>query len=288
MKSILDTIGNTPIIRLEYIEELYNLKAHLYAKLECFNPFGSIKDRVALKIITDAENQGLINNRAIIESSSGNLGTALAAIANIKEYKCIIVTPDNICETRKNLIKGYNAELILTDSKYGMSGATEKAQSISTKINGFYCNQFNNSSSVLAHYTTTAPEIFEDMNGNIDAIVCGIGSGGTITGIGKYFNEISPQTKIYGVLPDTFPHNIYGIGAGFKPSILNYDYVYDILYSSGNEANDMCKCLLKHMSISIGPSSGAVLSKAIKLAQSNEFDQKNIVMLFADSGEHYI
>ena len=288
MKSILDTIGNTPIIRLEYIEKLYKLKAYLYAKLECFNPFDSIKDRVALKIITDAENQGLRNNIAIIESSSGNLGTALAAIANIKGYKCIIVTPDNISETRKKLIKGYNAELILTDSKYGMSGATEKAQSISTKINGFYCDQFNNIYSVLAHYTTTAPEINEDMNGDIDAIVCGIGSGGTITGIGKYFKEINPQTKIYGVLPDTFPHNIYGIGAGFKPSILNSDYVYDILYSSGNEANDMRNCLLKHMSISIGPSSGAVLSKAIKLAQNNEFDQKNIVMLFADGGENYI
>lgn len=286
MRSILDTIGNTPIVRLEYFESLYNLKAHLYAKLEYFNPFGSIKDRAALRIIRDAENQGLLHNQVIVESSSGNLGVALSAISNIKGYKCIIVAPNNISETRKKLISKYNAEIILTDSKYGMSGANEIAQSICSKINGFYCDQFNNESSILAHYTSTAPEIYKDMNNNIDVIICGIGSGGTITGIGKYFSEVNQDTKIYGVLPDTFPHDIYGIGAGFTPSILNFDYIEDILYSSVKEANEACFDLLKYMSISVGKSSGAVLSKAIKLAQTDELKGKNIVMIFADRGNY--
>lgn len=286
MGSILDTIGNTPIVRLEYFESLYNLKARLYAKLEYFNPFGSIKDRAALRIIRDAENLGLLHNQVIVESSSGNLGVALSAISNIKGYKCIIVAPNNISETRKKLISKYNAEIILTDSKYGMSGANEIAKSICSKINGFYCDQFNNESSILAHYTSTAPEIYTDTNNNIDVIICGIGSGGTITGIGKYFSEVNQDTKIYGVLPDTFPHDIYGIGAGFTPSILNFDYIEDILYSSVKEANEVCFDLLKYMSISVGKSSGAVLSKAIKLAQTDELKGKNIVMIFADSGNY--
>lgn len=286
--SILETIGNTPVVRLREIEIENNIKSKLYAKLEHFNPFGSIKDRAALQIIQDAEAQSLIKSNTIIEATSGNMGIALSAIARIKGYKCKIVMPENISESKKKLLQIYGAEIILTDSDEGMIGSLNKVKEILKKSDAYYCNQFNNYSSIKAHYSTTAPEIDRKLNEKIDVIISGIGSGGTISGIGTYFKEKYNHIKIVGVEPNSYPHKIQGIGAGFIPSILKLDIIDEIVKISYEEAYEARERLIKVSSIFAGISSGAVLSAAIKLSNQIEYQEKNIVMIFADSGERYI
>ena len=286
--TILETIGNTPLVRLREIEQLHQLKANIYAKLEYFNPFGSIKDRTAMQMITDAENRGALKSDLIIEATSGNLGIALSAIASIKKYKSIIIMPENVSASRIKLIKSYGSEIVFSKSAFGMIGSINKAKEITKGKNCFYCDQFNNRSSILAHYLSTAPEIDNDLDGMVDVIVAGIGSGGTITGLGKYFKEKNKSTQIIGVLPETPTDTIQGIGAGFRASILDMRYVDRIMTSSEVEAKQALKELMTETSIFAGVSSGAVLSVAIKLAKLNDYREKNIVVIFADSGERYI
>lgn len=288
MASILDMIGNTPIIRLNEIEKSMNLKAHLYAKLEYFNPFGSIKDRAALRIIRDAEKRILIESKILVEASSGNLGIAISAISNILGYKSIIVMPENMSSSRFKLLKKYGATIVTSNESSGMGGAIKVAQQMAKNTGGYYCDQFNNHSSIEAHILSTAPEIDISLSKNIDAVICGIGSGGTISGVGQYFKSQGYKTKIYGVEPDVFPHGIQGIGAGFVPKILDETIIDEIYKVNYDKAICACNTLLRLSSIFVGISSGAVLEAGIEIAKRREYENKNIVLIFADSGERYI
>ncbi len=287
MQNILSTIGNTPLIRLQEIEKYYGISNRLFAKLEYFNPFGSIKDRAALQLIDDAEKEGNLLSKTIVEASSGNLGIALAAISQIKGYKCFITMPENMSEQRIKLMKKYNASIHLTDKSKGMSGAIDLAQKIADTNNAYYCNQFNNPSCVKVHFENTAKEIDQSLN-KVDAIVVGIGSGGSITGIGKYFKSKDQKTKIYGVLPQSYPHNIQGIGAGFVPSILDMSVVDNIIKTDYDSCQTASKILLEKASIFAGISSCAVLSAAIEVSKRLDKKNQNIVLIFADNGERYI
>lgn len=289
INSILEIIGNTPLVRLENFEHKNELHTKIYAKLEYMNPFGSIKDRAALQIIKDAENQIGNNTFELIEATSGNMGIALSAIGLMKGYKTTIIMPENASEMRKKVIRSYEADLILTPQNLGMRGSIEIAHQIQNSgTNVFFANQFENVSSIKAHYLTTAPEIFLQSNREVDAIVCGIGSGGTIMGIAKYFKEFSCKTKIIGVLPCKQPHRIQGIGAGFKPKILDLDLIDEIICVDDEEAIVSQHTLVKTEGIFVGPSSGAVISAAQKISYNAEYHNKKIVLIFADSGERYI
>ena len=288
--NILETIGNTPTVQLKSTE----FKCNLYAKLEFFNPFGSVKDRAALQIINDAEkSQKLKKRMRIVEATSGNMGISLCAIGVIKEYKTTIIMPENMSEMRKNLIKSYGGELILTDADKGMKGAIEVLNKFDENI--FKAHQFENMSSVMAHILHTAPEIDKQMNKKVDAIICGIGTGGTITGIANYFYQ--RNVKIIGVEPKESPflskgyssaHGIQGIGAGFCPKILNINLIDEIMCVSYNEAISSSKQILNRDGLFVGISSGAVYAAAKKIANREEFADKNIVLIFADGGERYL
>ena len=286
--SVLGTIGNTPIVRLEEFEKRYSANARLYAKLEYLNPFGSIKDRSALQIIKDAEQNSLISSKTVLEATSGNLGIAIAAISQIRGYKSIIVMPENASDSRKAFLKAYSSDIILTDVDKGMLGAIEKAKEIQYTTNAFYCDQFNNFSSIKAHYLYTSREIDKQMKGSVDMIICGIGSGGTISGIASYFYERKKSVKIVGVLPKSYPHSIQGIGAGFTSSILDIEKIDEICYVSDFDALKYQKLLLKSSSIFVGISSGAVLAACMNILANGNFKDKNILMIFADGGERYI
>ncbi len=283
--NILDCIGNTPLIKLNSINDI-----NIYAKLEYLNPFGSIKDRAAKQILEDAQNEQKLNaENKIIEATSGNMGIALSAIANYKKIACTIIMPENMSEKRKKLISGYNAKLILTPAAEGMIGAVALAEKINnTDKNYFYVNQFENISSIKAHMKTTAPEIECALGNNVDMIIAGIGSGGTITGLAQYFKNIKPSIKIIGVLPKSNPHNISGIGAGFVPPLLKTELLDEIFYASDEEAYTECRNLFIHEGIFAGPSSGAVFCACKHIVQSDKYKVKNAVMIFADSGERYI
>ena len=287
MSSILNTIGHTPLIRLRKIEKLFNVKAKLYAKLEYFNPFGSIKDRAALQVIQDAEKCRKITNNTVIEATSGNMGIALAAISRCLGYRSIIVMPENMSHARIKILRSYGAELILTSEKFGMQGAVERAIEIAHN-GGYFCDQFNNPSCVKAHFENTAKEIGTQASSGADFIISGIGSGATISGIGKYSKDNNNCTSIIGVLPKAFPHKIQGIGAGFVPSILDTSVIDDVFMVSDNDAFSCCKILLDCCAIWCGYSSGAVLKAGVTLAQKQENVGKSIVMIFADGGERYI
>lgn len=285
MISIIDTIGNTPIIELKNIEK--GSGNTIYAKLEQFNPFGSIKDRAAKQIIEDAENSGeLYHEKSIVEATSGNMGIALSALSLIKGYKCTIVMPENASLYRKKIIKLYGANLILTPAGEGMRGSIAEAERISKFGNFFYTNQFSNQSCLNAHKNATAPELYSQLNGNIDYIIAGIGSGGTISGIGEYLKTIKPSIRIIGVLPDTVPHGITGLGAGFTPPILNQSVIDEILYVETSKASSACLDLLRKEGLFAGISSGAALSAAIEISRLEK--NKNIVIIFPDGGERYI
>lgn len=297
--SVLELVGNTPLLRLNNIEKEFGLKAKLLAKLEFLNPAGSVKDRVGLALLEEAEKKGLINDESvIIEPTSGNTGIALAMTAAVKGYRAIIVMPENMSEERKKLMTAHGAELVLTDAKKGMSGAIEKAKELAKEIpNSFIPDQFANPDNALAHYKTTGPEIFAETDGNVDIFVAGIGTGGTVTGTGTYLKEKCPDIKIIGAEPLSSPiltkgfsgaHKIQGIGAGFIPEVLNTEILDEVIAVSDDDAIETARNFGKYEGFLIGISSGAALYTAIELARREENENKTIVLILPDNGSRYL
>ena len=296
---IIDAIGRTPLVELTNIEKKYKLKAKIIAKVESFNPGGSVKDRVAKAMIEKAEKEGLINqNSVIIEPTSGNTGVGLCMVCASKGLHVIIVMPDTMSIERRNLMKAYGAELVLTEGSKGMKGAIAKAEELAKEIpNSFIPSQFTNMANPNIHYLTTGPEIYNDLEGNIDFFVAGVGTGGTISGVGKYLKEQKPSIKVIAVEPETSPvlskgtpgpHKIQGIGAGFVPATLNTS-IYDEIITIGNEeAFEMGRESARVEGLLVGISSGAAMKAAIKLAQREENAGKTIVVLLPDTGERYL
>lgn len=287
--SILELIGNTPLIRLRGFEKKYGLQSKIYVKAECFNPFGSLKDRAALRIIEDAEADGRIScGCEIVEATSGNMGIALAAIARVKGYGAKIAMPADASEGRKRLISAYGAELLLTDPALGMREAEAVARSLASESeNRFYTRQFENPSGVSAHREGTAPEIERQTGGDVDAVICGIGSGATCTGLGEYFR--GSKTKIIGVEPagTDVPRSgkiqkIEGIGAGFVPAIFKPELMYKTVRVDYDGAAHMKKAVAESDGLYVGLSSGAVLYAARELAREGDFAGKRIVLIIAD------
>lgn len=297
--SAADLIGRTPLVRLHNIEKEYGLKAELLAKLEYLNPAGSVKDRVARAMIEDAEKSGALKpDSVIIEPTSGNTGIGLCLMAAAKGYRIIIVMPETMSVERRQLMKAYGAELILTDGEKGMSGAIERAEQLSRENpNSFIPGQFVNPANPGAHYDTTGPEIFEDTDGEVDFFVAGIGTGGTITGTGRYLKEKIPDIKIVGVEPASSAvltggkagaHKLQGIGAGFVPEVLDTS-VYDEVIPIENEAAfEAGRVIAKREGVLVGISSGAALFAAIELAKRPENAGKRIVVLLPDTGDRYL
>ncbi len=297
--SVAQLVGNTPLLELSNIEKSYNLKAKVIAKLEYLNPAGSVKDRVALNMINDAEKKGLLKpNSIIIEPTSGNTGIGLCAIAASRGYKCIIVMPETMSVERIKTMKAYGAQVVLTEGAKGMTGAIEKAQELSESIEGaFLAGQFVNPANPEAHYLTTGPEIYEGTNGQVDIFVAGVGTGGTITGTGKYLREQNPHIRIVAVEPESSPvlslgqagpHKIQGIGAGFVPEVLD-TRIYDEIITVANEkAFETGRLIGIKEGILVGISSGAALAAAIELAQRDENKDKTIVVLLPDTGDRYL
>ncbi len=298
-KSVVDLIGKTPLVELTNIENEYNLKGRLLAKVEFFNPTGSVKDRAAKELIEDAERRGILKPGAvIIEPTSGNTGIGLAAIAVAKGYRAIIVMPDSMSPERIKLMKAYGAEVVLTDGAKGMSGAIAKACELNKEIpDSFIPDQFNNTANATAHFETTGPEIFDDTDGEIDAFVAGIGTGGTITGTGAYLKSKNNTIKIIGVEPEKSPvitkgtagaHGIQGIGAGFVPTVLKTDVLDEVIAVTDEDAFDYAKALSVKEGLLVGISSGAALKAAIEVAKRPESEGKTIVVLLPDSGSRYM
>ena len=298
-KSADELIGNTPLLELVNIEKKFNLKAKLFAKLEFMNVSGSAKDRVAKAMILDAEKDGKLKpDSVIIEPTSGNTGIGLASVGTSRGYKVIIVMPDTMSKERQLLIKSYGAELVLTDGTKGMKGAIEKTESLAKEIpNSFIPDQFSNPSNPKVHKETTGPEIWNDTDGKVDIFVAGVGTGGTITGVGEFLKEKNPNIKVVAVEPESSPllskgiagsHKIQGIGANFVPKILNTNIYDEIITIKNEEAFDSRNLLGTTEGILVGISSGASLSAAIKLAQREENAGKNIVAFFVDTGERYL
>lgn len=297
--SIEQLIGKTPILSLEKIKKQYSLKANLLAKLESFNPAGSVKDRVALEMINDAENKGLLKQGGtVIEATSGNTGIGLCLVAVARGYNAVIVMPDNMSVERIKLIKAYGGKVVLTPASSGMAGAIAKAEEIQKSTeNSFIAGQFVNGANAQAHYKSTAPEIWEDLDGNIDIFVAGIGTGGTITGIGKFLKEKNPNIKIVGVEPLSSPvltqgkkgaHAIQGIGAGFVPEILDLSVVDQIITVSDADAMAFGRLTGRVEGFTSGISAGAVIKAGVTIASQKENEGKNIVLLLADGGEKYL
>lgn len=298
-QKIIDTIGNTPLVELSNLESKYNLKAKIIAKVEYFNPGGSVKDRIAKAMIEKAEKEGLINkDTVLVEPTSGNTGIGLSMVAASKGLKIILTMPETMSIERRNLLKAYGAELVLTEGSKGMKGAIAKAEELAKEIpNSFIPSQFTNMANPNIHYLTTGPEIFEDLDGNIDYLVAGVGTGGTLSGAGKYLKENKPSIKVVAVEPETSPvlskgtpgpHKIQGIGAGFVPQTLDTS-IYDEVITIGNEeAMEMGKESARTEGLLVGISSGAAIKAAIKLAQREENAGKTIVVILPDTGERYL
>ncbi len=298
-KSVTELIGRTPIIELKNIEEKHNLKATVLAKLEYFNPAGSVKDRVAKAMIEDAEKSGVLKKDAtIIEPTSGNTGIGLASVATAKGYKTILTMPETMSIERRNLLKAYGAEIVLTDGTKGMSGAIAKANELKEEIeNAVILGQFVNPANPKVHYETTGPEIFEDTDGNVDIFVAGVGTGGTLSGTGKYLKSKNPSVKVVAVEPATSPvlseghggpHKIQGIGAGFVPDTLDTDIYDEIITVKNEDAFATANTIAKSEGILVGISSGASLWAAVELAKRPENEGKTIVALLPDTGERYL
>ena len=298
-KTAEQLIGNTPLLELSNIEKIYNLNAKIIAKLEYFNPAGSVKDRVAKAMIDQAEKVGSLKpNSVIIEPTSGNTGIGLASIGAIKGYTVIIVMPDNMSQERINLIKAYGAKVVLTEGKKGMQGAIEKANQLAKEIpNGFIPSQFANFANPKVHFDTTGPEIFADTDGRVDIFVAGVGTGGTISGVGEYLKSKNPKIKVVAVEPKTSAvlstgvagtHKIQGIGAGFIPNILNLNIMDEILTVSDEDAFFTARALAKTEGLLVGISSGAVVWASVQLAKRPENKGKNIIVLLADNGHRYL
>ena len=294
----LGLIGNTPLVELTHIEKKYGLEARLLAKLEYFNPAGSVKDRIAKEMIEQAERDGkLKEGSTIIEPTSGNTGIGLAAIAAAKGYRLIIVLPETMSVERRNIIKAYGAELVLSDGSKGMKGAIAKAEELHKEIpDSFIPEQFENPANPAAHRKTTGPEIWEDTDGEVDAFVAGVGTGGTITGVGEFLKSKKADVKIVAVEPATSAvlstgqagaHKIQGIGAGFVPNTLNTEIYDEIIPVSNEDSFALGKEIAKEEGVLVGISSGAALYAAIEVAKRPEFKGKTVVALLPDSGDRY-
>lgn len=297
--SVEQLVGRTPLLELTKLEKEYNLEAKLFAKLEYLNPAGSAKDRIALKMLEDAEERGVINkDSVIIEPTSGNTGIGLAAMAGAKGYRVIIVMPDSMSAERRILMTAYGAELVLTEGAKGMKGAIEKAQMLAKEIPGsFIPGQFDNPANAKAHFETTGPEIYSDTDGCVDFFVAGVGTGGTITGVGEYLKSKKPTVKIIAVEPAGSPylsegkaglHKIQGIGAGFIPKVLNTEIFDEIITVEDEDAFEIGRIAGKKEGILVGISSGAALWAAIEVAKRPENSNKNIVVLLPDTGDRYL
>lgn len=298
-KSADQLVGNTPILELGHIEKEFNLKAKLFAKLEYFNPTGSAKDRIAVSMINDAEKKGLIKSGAtIIEPTSGNTGIGLASVCTARGYKAIIVMPDTMSTERIQLISAYGAEVVLSDGSKGMAGAIEKAEELAKSIdNSFIPSQFNNPANPQIHFETTGPEIYEDMDGKVDVFVASVGTGGTLSGTGKYLKSKIKGVKVVAVEPKSSPllsegkagpHKIQGIGANFVPKTLDTDIYDEIIAISNEDAFEYGRLIGKKEGVLVGISSGAALKAAIEIAQRKDMEGKNIVVLLPDSGDRYL
>lgn len=296
--SILDLVGKTPLVELKRIEEKEGLQAKLIAKVESFNPAGSVKDRIAKAMIEDAEAKGLLKEGSvIIEPTSGNTGIGLAAAVTVKGYRMILTMPETMSVERRNIVKAYGAEVVLTDGTKGMKGAIEKADELAKEIpNSFIAGQFVNPANPATHKKTTGPEIWEDTDGEVDIFVAGVGTGGTITGTGEYLKEKKPEVKIVAVEPASSPvlsegvsgpHKIQGIGAGFVPETLNTSIYDEIIKVENEDAFETGKYLAAEEAILAGISSGAALYAAIQLAKREENKGKTIVVLLPDNGDRY-
>lgn len=296
---ILDTVGHTPLVELHNIEKKFDLRARLLAKVESFNPAGSVKDRIAKAMIEDAEEKGLINkDTVIVEPTSGNTGIGLSMVAASKGMRIILTMPETMSVERRNLLKAYGAELVLTEGAKGMKGAIAKAEELAKEIpNSFIPSQFTNPANPSVHYRTTGPEIYEDTEGTVDIFVAGVGTGGTLSGTGKYLKEKKPSVYVVAVEPETSPvlskgtagpHKIQGIGAGFVPETLDTSIYDEVLPISNEEAFEKGRESARTEGLLIGISSGAALSAAIKLAKREENKGKTIVVLFPDTGERYL
>lgn len=292
-------IGNTPLVELTHIEKELGLKARLIAKLELFNPAGSVKDRVALAMINDAEKRGVLNkDSVIIEPTSGNTGIGLASVAAARGYKLIIVMPDSMSVERRQIMKAYGAQLVLSPGAKGMPGAIELANQLAASTpNSFIAGQFVNPANVMAHYTTTGPEIYSATNGKVDIFVAGVGTGGTITGTGKYLKEQNSKIKVVAVEPAASPvlskgvngpHGIQGIGAGFVPDILDTGIYDEIIPVKDEDAFTYGRLMGKKEGVLVGISSGAALAAAVELAKREENAGKQIVVLMPDTGDRYL
>ena len=294
-----DLIGNTPLVRLNGYQKEKKLDAELLAKLEYFNPAGSVKDRVALYMLLDAQEKGLLKrDSVIIEPTSGNTGIGLAAVAAEKGIRTIIVMPDTMSIERRNILKAYGAELVLTDGKLGMKGAIAKANELAEEIpHSFIPGQFTNDANPLAHYKTTGPEIWKDTDGDVDILVAGVGTGGTLSGAGRYLKERNPDIQVVAVEPKDSPvlsegragsHKLQGIGAGFVPRTLDIDIYDEVIPVTTQQAYDAARLLAKEDAILAGISSGAALYAAEVLAKRPENRGKRIVIIIPDSGEKYL
>ena len=298
-KSVDEIIGGTPLLELANIEKELSLNAKLLAKLEFFNPAGSVKDRVAKEMLDDAERQGKLNkDSVIIEPTSGNTGIGLCMVAAARGYRVIIVMPDSMSEERRKLVTAYGGELVLTAGKLGMSGAIAKAEELLKEIpNSFIAGQFTNPANPKAHYNTTGPEILRDTGGKVDIFVAGVGTGGTVTGVGEYLKEQKKDVKIVAVEPAGSPvlsgkekgaHKIQGIGAGFVPEVLNTEVYDEVFPVSDDGALDAARLIAKKEGVLVGISSGAALYAAIELAKREENKDKTIVVLLPDTGARYL
>ena len=298
-KSISELIGNTPLLELNGYVKKKNLTSKIFAKLEYFNPAGSVKDRIAKAMLDDAENKGLLNSESvIIEPTSGNTGIGLASVAASRGYRVILTMPETMTVERRNLLKAYGAELVLTDGTKGMKGAIERANQLAKEIpHSFVPSQFTNSANPAAHLKTTGPEIWNDTDGKVDIFVAGVGTGGTISGVGEYLKSKNPDVKIVAVEPagsavlstgKPGPHKIQGIGAGFIPETLNTEIYDEIITIENDDAFNASKLLAKTEGLLVGISSGAAIYAATILASREENKGKNIVVLLPVTGERYL
>ena len=297
-KGILNLIGNTPLVEVVNIEKKYNLEAKVLVKLEYFNPAGSVKDRIARAMIEDAEEKGLLKEGSvIIEPTSGNTGIGLAAIAAAKGYRAILTMPETMSVERRNILKAYGAEIVLTEGTKGMKGAIAKAEELAKEIeNSYIPGQFVNPANPKVHRETTGPEIWQDTDGRVDIFVAGVGTGGTLTGTGEYLKSQNPDVKIVAVEPSSSPvlsegrsgaHKIQGIGAGFVPDVLNTEIYDEIIKTDNDDAFETGREIARTEGILVGISSGAALNAALQLAKRPENKGKTIVALLPDSGDRY-